>query len=79
MPTLTVEGLPEELRARLKERASCHSRGKSSAAITICQAARTEQRPGADEMIRRAEALGERVDASFDADLIENGKREGRP
>jgi hypothetical protein len=30
-------------------------------------------------MIRRAEALGERVDASFDADLIENGKREGRP
>jgi hypothetical protein len=44
----------------------------------ILERALTNRRPDAEEMIRRAEALNERIGKTFDADLIEEDKREGR-
>ena len=62
----------------LKDRAERHRRSMNSEAIVILERALTNRRPDAEEMIRRAEALNERIGKTFDADLIEEGKREGR-
>ena len=78
MPNLTIKGLPDELHARLKERAERHRRSMNSEVLMILERALTNRRPDAEEMIRRAEALNERIGKTFDTDLIEEGKREGR-
>jgi plasmid stability protein len=77
MPSLTIKGLPDELHARLKERAERHRRGMNSEAITILERALTTRRPGAEEMIRRAEALNERIGKTF-PDIVNEAKKKGR-
>jgi plasmid stability protein len=78
MPTLTIKNVPEELHERLKERADRHRRSMNSEAIWILEQVLTPSRPSAEEAIARAEALNDRIGTTFDADLIERGKREGR-
>ena len=77
MPSLTTKGLPDELHARLKERAERHRRSMNSEAITILERALTTRRPGAEEMIRRAEALNERIGKTF-PDIVNEAKKKGR-
>jgi plasmid stability protein len=78
MPTLTIKNVPEELHERLKERADRHRRSMNSEAIWILEQVLTPSRPSAEEAIARAKALNDRIGTTFDADLIERGKREGR-
>lgn len=77
MPNLTIKGLPDELHARLKERAERHRRSMNSEAIMILERALTNRRPDAEEMIRRAEALNERIGKTV-PDIVNEAKREGR-
>lgn len=78
MPTLTLKGLPEELHERLKEQAERHRRSMNSEAIMILERALMPTRQSAEEAIAKAEALNRRIGKTFDATLIEEGKREGR-
>ena len=78
MPTLTIKNVPEELHERLKEQADRHRRSMNSEAIWILEQVLTPSRPSAEEAIARAKALNDRIGTTFDADLIERGKREGR-
>jgi plasmid stability protein len=78
MPTLTIKNVPEELHERLKEQADRHRRSMNSEAIWILEQVLTPSRPTAEEAIARAKALNDRIGTTFDADLIERGKREGR-
>lgn len=78
MPTLTIKRVPEELHERLKAQAERHRRSMNNEVITILERALSSSRPSADEAIARAEALNDRIGKTFDADLIERGKREGR-
>ncbi len=78
MPTLTLKQVPEELHERLKERAERHRRSMNSEAITILERALRPSRMSAEEAIAKAEALNDRIGKTFDASLIEEGKREGR-
>jgi plasmid stability protein len=77
MPSLTIKGLPDELHARLKERAERHRRSMNSEVITILERALTNRRPDADEMIRRARALNERIGKTL-PDIVNDAKKEGR-
>lgn len=78
MPTLTIKNVPEELHERLKEQADRHRRSMNSEAIWILEQVLTPSRRSAEEAIARAKALNDRIGKTFDADLIEEGKREGR-
>lgn len=78
MPTLTLKGIPEELRKRLKEQAERHRRSMNSEAIMILERALMPTRPSAEEAIAKAEALNRKIGKTFDPKLIEEGKREGR-
>lgn len=78
MPTLTLKDVPEEVHRRLKAQAEQHRRSMNQEAIRILERAVTPTRRDAETAIAEAEALNERIGKTFDADLIENGKREGR-
>jgi len=78
MPTLTIKNVPEELHEQLKEQADRHRRSMNSEAIWILEQVLTPSRRSAEEAIARAKALNDRIGKTFDADLIEEGKREGR-
>ena len=78
MTTLTIRGMPPELHEKLKKRAERHRRSMNNEAITILERALKPSRMSAEEAIARAEKLNDRIGKTFDASLIEEGKREGR-
>lgn len=77
MLDLTIKGLPDGLHARLKEHAERHRRSMDSKAITILERALMNRRPDAEELIRRAEALNERIGKTF-PDIVNEARQEGR-
>jgi plasmid stability protein len=78
MPTLTIKNVPDELHERLKNQAERHRRSMNSEAIWILEQVLTPSRRSADEAIARAKALNDRIGHTFDPNLIEQGKKEGR-
>ena len=78
MATLTIKNVPDELHERLKAQAEQHRRSMNSEAIWILEQVLAPSRRSADEAIARANALYNRIGTTFDAALIEQGKREGR-
>ena len=78
MPTLTIKGVPPELREKLKERAERHGRSMNEELLSILEETLSSSRLSPDAAIDRAEALNREIGHSFLGSLIEKGKREGR-
>ena len=78
MPTLTIKKVPEALYDKLKERARRHHRSMNGEVIACLEQVLMPVPREAEGLIREAEALNRRTSITFDDDLIEQGKREGR-
>ena len=78
MRTLTIENLPDDLYARLKDRADRNRRSLNAEAIVCLEhSLDTGHRP-AEEVIAEATKLNREIDAQFSEELVTRGKREGR-
>lgn len=76
MPDLTLKDIPESVYKRLEARAEDNHRPPEQEATQILEAALMSR--SAEDAIARAEALNRRLGRTFDSELIEKGKREGR-
>jgi hypothetical protein len=75
MPTRTIQTLPTEVQKRLMQQVDRYRRCIMDEATWVLGPIRTSPRPSAEKMIARAQALNNRLGTTFDASLIERGKR----
>lgn len=79
MPTdLTLNSLPDDLYERLKSAARTNQRSLNSEIIARLEAQVLPRRSAADQIESIRAARGRLNTASFDHDLIDAAKREGR-
>lgn len=80
MATMTIKNIPDELYARLKERAAANRRSVNSQAIVCLETALGDVRPSATARLARIDALRRRVALpALDEDLLRAAKDSGRP
>ena len=78
MPTLTIKRVPEALYHKLRESAQRHHRSMNGEVIACLEKVLMPAPRDAEALIREAEVLNRRTSITFDDELIEQGKREGR-
>ena len=79
MPTnLTLKGIPDEVYERLKTSATANHRSLNSEIIARLEAQVLSRRSAADQLADIRAARARLARPSFDHDLIDAAKREGR-
>lgn len=80
MPNLTLKNIPEELYARLKERAARHHRSLNSEILVSLEKVFRSVRVEPEEFLARLDGLHRQLDVSpLTDEIVHRAKNEGRP
>lgn len=80
MTTITIKGIPQDLYERLKQSAVQHRRSINSEAIVRLERSLGLRRLEADELLRKADEIRQRLSATpLTDELLKEVKSHGRP
>ncbi len=80
MPNLTLKNIPDDLYARLKERAARHHRSLNSEILVSLEKVFRSVRVEPEEFLARLDGLHRQLDVSpLTDEILQRAKNEGRP